>query len=74
MLKEHATKEELNKLNFTYFDPQSPTACIYGQMAGQCTSIRANELMNKSCVRVWDLKRMKNDELLQDKGGRIIFY
>lgn len=73
MLKQHATLEELSNLGFNYFDPQSPTGCIYGQMTGNCTSIRANELMNKSCVRVWDLKRMYNDELLQNKGEELSF-
>ncbi len=51
-LKKHATKDEIGNLNFSYFDPESQYGCIYGQMTGRCTSARAKELMDLSCVRV----------------------
>ena len=55
MLKTHATKEEKNALNFTDFNPVEIYNCIYGQMTGDCRSLRAKELMDLSCVRVMDL-------------------
>lgn len=47
-LRQHATKEELQRLDFTWLDPQSIAYCIYGQMTGNCDSERAIELQNKS--------------------------
>ena len=52
-LKKFATKEELGKLDFVFFDPGSPEFCIYGQMTGNCYSARANELIRKCCKRVY---------------------
>ena len=52
MLKKHATKEEISKLNFTKFDPSNLRNCIYGQMSGSCENERAKELMDLSCERV----------------------
>jgi hypothetical protein len=51
-LKANATQEEISKLNIEYFDADSKFGCIYGQMTGTCSSARAKELMDKSCVRV----------------------
>lgn len=56
MLKKHATKKELNELNFKTFNPRYPDSCIYGQMTGGCDSGRARVLMNKSCLRIFDFK------------------
>ena len=54
MLKTHATKDELAKLNFDTFDYNHVQKCIYGQMTGDCQSKRAKKLMNLSCIRVMD--------------------
>lgn len=51
MLRQHATKNELENL-LDYIDGQSVSSCIYGQLTGSCESLRAKELMNKSCIRV----------------------
>ncbi len=52
-LKEHATPEELARLNFEHLNPNSPRSCIYGQMTGNCYSPRANELVLKCAERVY---------------------
>lgn len=51
-LKNNATKEEINNLDFDIFNPESQYNCIYGQMTGRCSSERAKELMDLGCVRV----------------------
>lgn len=55
MLKKHATKQELAKLNLGTFNYDHVNECIYGQMTGACYSKRAKKLMNLSCIRVMDL-------------------
>ena len=47
-LRIHATKDERMKLDFETFDPEHSRRCIYGQMAGDCDSERAIELLNIS--------------------------
>jgi len=54
-LKKHATREELERLDFEAFSYSFVTDCIYGQMTGNCKSYRAKDLMDKSCVRVMSL-------------------
>lgn len=54
-LKELATREEIANLDFETFDPNNTRSCIYGQLTGNCQSVRAKELMDKACVRVMDL-------------------
>ncbi len=63
MLKIHATKEELNKLNFKTFDPCKKNRCIYGQMTGQCNSERAKELIGKCCKIGFDSKKSSRNIL-----------
>ncbi len=46
-LKKYATKEEIEKLDFTKLDPQDHRLCIYGQMTGHCANKRSIELQNK---------------------------
>lgn len=53
-LKENARKKELENLDFENLDPQSFQHCIYGQMTGNCTSLRASQLIVKSCKRFID--------------------
>ena len=55
MLKKYGTKEELDRLNFSTFNPNMVIDCIYGQMTGSCMSSRAKELMDKSCIRTMNL-------------------
>lgn len=50
-LRKHATKEELDRLDFYTLDPQSPTRCTYGQLSGDCDNDRASELI-KACAPV----------------------
>lgn len=54
MLREHATDREKSNLDFSEFNPSYSSTCIYGQMTGQCYSVRAEELMDLSCVRIFD--------------------
>jgi hypothetical protein len=56
MLKEHATNIELNKLDIAWLDPRKKSACIYGQMTGDCRNARAVDLIMICCKRV-----VKND-------------
>ena len=49
-LKQHATKEELDRLDFITVNAYSIVSCIYGQMTGSCHSDRAIELINKCAV------------------------
>lgn len=53
-LRKNATKEEIEKLDFKYFDPDDKTQCIYGMMTGHCSTNRAVELIRASCSRVYD--------------------
>ncbi len=46
-IKAHATTQEIEKLNISFFDHNSPYSCIYGQMTGNCHSDRAKELSPK---------------------------
>lgn len=52
-LRKHATKKELQNLDFKNLDSDSTQRCIYGQMTGNCFSERTRDLMNKSCKRVY---------------------
>lgn len=45
-LRKHASKEELNNLDFDKLDPKHEDNCIYGQMTGCCWSDRATSLLN----------------------------
>jgi len=56
MLKQHATQEEISRLDISTFDHTRVVECIYGQMTHSCMSSRAKELMDLACVRVLDVK------------------
>jgi hypothetical protein len=43
-IKAKATKEEIGRLNLNTFNHTHTENCIYGQMTGNCDSVRANEL------------------------------
>lgn len=49
MLRQHATEDEINRLNFHMLDGTKSYDCIYGQLTGNCYSQRAIELINE-CV------------------------
>lgn len=51
-LREHATKEELGKLDIRNLDANNPHCCVYGQLTGDCDSDRATVLM-KRCANVY---------------------
>src|SRR5688572_25057638 len=52
-LRKLATKEELNRLDFDYLDPENNRYCVYGQMTGDCMNERADKLITSSCERVY---------------------
>lgn len=62
-LKEHATKEELARLNLFLLNPYSPKDCIYGQMTGNCNSKRAQLLIMECAERVYDVMSDEIDNL-----------
>ncbi len=66
MLKQHATPEELSKLDFGNLNGAFATTCIYGQMTGDCTTRRAKELMDASCIRVMDINFIQKDIDIDD--------
>ena len=51
-IKEQATKEEIGKLDFRTFNHTNRYLCIYGQMTGNCQSIRASDLYDKTYMRI----------------------
>ncbi len=54
-IKQNATQEEINKLNFDSFNFCNASDCIYGQMTGKCNSDRAKQLYPKSFALVYNL-------------------
>lgn len=50
-LRIHATPKELSRLNFEKLNPEASDLCIYGQMTGDCYSLRASELIVKCADR-----------------------
>lgn len=63
-LKKLATPEEKDNLNFSRFNPNGRSNCIYGQMTGDCRNNRAIELIGKCCIRYvknpWQLEEINN--------------
>lgn len=53
-LRSNATKREIKNLNFSEFEFDDPSACIYGQMTGHCDSARAIELQPKKYLWIGD--------------------
>lgn len=50
-IKQFATVEERSMLNFETLNPIKRQHCIYGQMTGDCDSVRAIELIEKCAAR-----------------------
>lgn len=63
MLKQHATELEKERLNFLSFNAMNFDTCIYGQLTGNCSSLRAKDLMDLSCTRVLHLSDEGVDEI-----------
>jgi hypothetical protein len=61
-LRNHATKEELNRLDFNELDGLNGTKCIYGQMAKHCHTDRALELIKKCCKTKTSFESLSDDE------------
>lgn len=52
LLREKATQEERNKLNYLQFNPAKPSRCIYGLMTGRCTTERAHQLIDQCASKL----------------------
>ncbi len=64
-IKQHATSEEINRLNFEGLYPSNAERCIYGQMTGNCYSIRANKLIIECATRVYKLTDTSSNALAE---------
>ena len=53
LLKKHATRQELNNLDYDNLDGSYKYSCIYGQITGNCTNKRANQLIYKCAKRIY---------------------
>lgn len=53
-LKKYATKEEIDRLDFSRLSTIDRNRCIYGQMTGDCYNDRANELIIQCATRVYE--------------------
>lgn len=68
-IKKRATKKEIAKLDFSTFDHESGNNCIYGQIAGDCSSVRAKRIMKKSFRRLVAAYRVGyNDPLFSQQS------
>lgn len=70
-LKANATPYEVGKLNIETFDADSQALCIYGQMTGSCSSFRAKQLMDASCVRVTSSSSFIDNKYFEDVAEKI---
>lgn len=66
-LREHATPEELGRLDFHRLNPNKPYTCIYGQMTGDCHHPRAIYLMNESCLPYSEV--VSEDDVIDPREG-----
>lgn len=53
-LREHATREQKDELNFVELRPSQAEHCIYGQMTGHCYSREALDLIRKCALKVYN--------------------
>lgn len=51
-LRDTATAEELELLDFDEFDPLDVESCVYGQMTSECTSRRAVRLIRSCATKI----------------------
>lgn len=61
-LKNNATKKELKKLKIDKIIVDEWKSCIYGQMTGDCDSIRARELTEKTYEGISRWKKINIDD------------
>lgn len=59
-LRKHATKKELNNLDYEGLIGESAYDCIYGQLTGDCKSGRAYGLIRKCCTKVYSEEKGNN--------------
>lgn len=52
IIKEFATKEEIDNLDTRTFNHTSRYLCIYGQMTGNCQSTSARDLYKKTYMKI----------------------
>jgi hypothetical protein len=52
-LRKFTTKEEKENLDYNRLNPRNEMSCIYGLLTNNCFSERAEELIVKSCPRVY---------------------
>ena len=69
-LKKHATKEEIDRLSIDNFNPDSMSRCIYGQLTGNCTSKRAEDLITSCCKKVLNVYNKENIFLKCSLNGK----
>jgi hypothetical protein len=65
-LKQHLTEWEKQKLNKYDFNPNSTYSCIYGQITGDCASLRAIELA-KLCIGKVSVKQVDGTRISTTK-------
>lgn len=53
-LRKYATDSEKKRLNKNEISPQLKSHCIYGKMTGHCESERAQDLIVRSCTKVYN--------------------
>lgn len=68
-IKKYATEEELGQLDFNTLDPYIFYGCIYGQMAKNCYSERAKELISLCCNTKTSFSNVAGEDcrLINDK-------
>jgi len=64
----NSTAAERAKLSIKYLRTQSSSACIYGQMTGDCYSYRAEELIELSCEKVY--RRTISNNITGELNGK----
>ncbi len=67
-LKKHANPEELNRLDFSSFNPSLVDRCIYGQMTGNCFSSRAKQLIRMCTLKMYT----DNQSAIQLDGNEMV--
>lgn len=77
LIKQHATTEEVAKLSTENFEPMDTDNCIYGQMTGDCRSLRAIELLNICAIKYSSIidehiKPREEDSFEKRKVGRAL--
>lgn len=72
-LREQATDIELERLNFNRLEPMSRSYCIYGQIAGDCRSQRATELLKACATPYSESLYVRPAKLREEKRRKVTF-